>query len=72
MVVVAPFGSSVPADVQALVNKAAADVAKGFNPFTGPIKDNTGRVVLPLNATVGADQIGSMNWYVEGVVGKVR
>ena len=72
MVVVAPFGPSVPADVQALVNKAAVEVANGFNPFTGPLKDNRGSTALPYGATVGADQMGSMNWYVEGVVGKVR
>jgi len=72
MVVIAPFGVSVPADVQELVNKSAAEVVKGFNPFTGPITDNRGRTVLPPNATVGADQIGRMNWYVEGVVGKVQ
>ena len=72
MVVVAPFGPSVPSEVQALVKKAADEVANGFNPFTGPVKDNRGRIVLPPGASVGADQMGSMNWYVEGVVGKVR
>lgn len=72
MVAMAPFGASVPADVQAQVNAAATKVAKGFNPFTGPLKSNTGSQVLPPGATVGADQMGSLNWYVEGVVGKVR
>jgi len=28
--------------------------------------------VLPPGATVGADQMGRMNWYVEGVVGQVK
>ena len=50
----------------------ATEVANGFNPFTGPVKDNRGRTVLPPGATVGVDQMGSMNWYVEGVVGKVQ
>src|SRR5258706_3377828 len=72
MVVVAPFGPSVSPEVQALVKKAAAEVANGFNPFPGPVKDNRGRIVLPPGASVGADQMGGMNWYVEGVVGKVR
>lgn len=72
MVAIAPFGTSVPADVQDLVNKAAAKVAKGFNPFSGPMMDNRGNLVLPPGATVGADQMGSMSWYVDGVVGKVR
>ncbi|MBG9390053.1 BMP family ABC transporter substrate-binding protein [Caenimonas aquaedulcis] len=72
MVVVAPFGAAVPPDVQAQVRRAADEIAKGFNPFTGPIKDNRGRTVLPANATVGNDQMGRLNWYVEGVVGKVQ
>ena len=72
MVAIAPFGASVPPAVQAQVNKAAAEVAAGFNPFTGPLKDNKGSTVLPAGASVGADQMGGMNWYVEGVIGKVR
>ena len=72
MVAIAPFGAAVPPAVQAQVNKAAAEVAAGFNPFTGPLKDNKGSTVLPAGASVGADQMGGMNWYVEGVIGKVR
>src|ERR1700674_3236322 len=72
MVVVAPFGTSVPADVQAAVAKSAEEVRRGFNPFTGPLRDNRGGTALPPGATVGVDQMGRMNWYVEGVVGKVR
>jgi basic membrane lipoprotein Med (substrate-binding protein (PBP1-ABC) superfamily) len=72
MVVVAPFGESVPPDVRAAVTKSAEDVRKGFNPFMGPLKDNRGGLALPPGASVGVDQMGSMNWYVEGVVGKVR
>jgi basic membrane protein A and related proteins len=72
MVAMAPFGAAVPADVQVQVNAAAAQVTKGFNPFTGPLKSNTGATVLPPGASVGADQMGSMNWYVDGVIGKVK
>jgi len=72
MVAMAPFGAAVPPEVQALVNAAAAKVAKGFNPFTGPLKSNTGAQALPPGASVGADQMGGMNWYVDGVVGTVR
>ena len=37
MITVAPFGSAVPETVRAQVTAAADKVAKGFNPFTGPI-----------------------------------
>ena len=72
MVAIAPFGAAVPADVQKLVNDAAGKIKKGFNPFTGPITDNQGNQALPPGASIGNDQMGNFNWYVEGVVGKVR
>jgi basic membrane lipoprotein Med (substrate-binding protein (PBP1-ABC) superfamily) len=72
MVAMAPFGPSVPADTRKLVNAAAAKVQQGFNPFTGPLMTNRKTLALPSGATVGPDQMGTMNWYVEGVIGKVR
>jgi len=57
--------------------KAKVDEAKAFlvaNPgavFRGPIKDSTGKEVLAAGA-VGDDKFkGEMNFYVEGVEGKV-
>lgn len=72
MVTIAPFGAAVPAEVQKLVNDAAAKIKKGFNPFVGPIQDNAGNTALPMGASIGNDQMGNFNWYVEGVIGKVR
>jgi basic membrane lipoprotein Med (substrate-binding protein (PBP1-ABC) superfamily) len=72
MIAIAPFGASVPPDVQKLVNAAAARIQGGFNPFTGPIRDNEGSVQIPYGASKGNDQMGSFNWYVEGVIGKAR
>ncbi len=72
MVAIAPFGPSVPAEAQKLVNDAANRIMKGFNPFTGPLMDNTGNIALPPGASIGNDQMGNFNWYVEGVIGKVR
>ena len=72
MVAMAPFGPSVPPAVQKAVTDSANTIAKGFNPFTGPLVDNTGRVQLPSGASMGADQMGTFNWYLQGVVGKVK
>ena len=72
MVAIAPFGPSVSADVQKQVNDAAQKIIKGFNPFTGPIKDNRGSVVLPPGASIGNDQMGGFDWYAEGIIGKVK
>jgi len=72
MVALAPFGPRVPPDVQKQVRAEADRIAKGFNPFTGPLVDNVGRVQVPAGVSMGADQMGTFNWYTEGVVGKVR
>ena len=72
MVAIAPFGAAVSADVQKLVNEAAERVTKGFNPFTGPLLDNQGIERIRYGGSMGADQMGTFHWYVEGVIGKIQ
>ena len=72
MVVIAPFGSAVPSETQALVTAAADKVAKGFNPFTGPITDNAGVVRIKEGESLGNDKMGDFDWYVAGVIGKAK
>ena len=72
MVAVAPFGASVPTNVRKLVTDSVASVANGFNPFTGPITDNTGVVQIKAGESWGGDKMGDFSWYVDGVVGKVK
>jgi len=70
MMAVAPFGNSVTADARNAVQEAVARLAKGFNPFTGPITDNQGKVQIKTGETWGGDQMGNFTWFVEGIVGK--
>ena len=72
MIAIAPFGSAVPQTTQAAVTAAADKVAKGFNPFTGPITDNTGAVRIKEGEAWGGDKMGNFDWYVEGVIGKAK
>ena len=72
MIAIAPFGSAVPETTQAAVTAAADKVAKGFNPFTGPIADNTGVVRIKEGEAWGGDKMGNFDWYVEGVIGKAK
>jgi basic membrane protein A and related proteins len=72
MLAVAPFGASVPKDVQTLVTATADKVAGGYNPFTGPIKDNTGVVRIADGEAWGNDKMGKFDWYAEGVIGKAK
>jgi basic membrane protein A and related proteins len=72
MMAIAPFGPAVPKDVQDLVSAAADKVEKGFNPFTGPVTDNTGTVRIAAGESWGGDKMGNFDWYVEGVIGKAK
>jgi basic membrane protein A len=72
MMAVAPFGAKVPPDVRTLVTASADKVAQGFNPFTGPITDNTGAVRIPAGESWGGDKMGNFDWYVESVIGKAK
>jgi hypothetical protein len=62
----------VPPAVQAQVKAAADKIVKGFNPFTGPIVDNTGVIRINAGEAWGGDKMGNFDWYVAGVIGKVK
>jgi basic membrane protein A and related proteins len=72
MMVIAPFGKAVPQPTRALVTEAADKIAKGYNPFTGPITDNTGVVRIKQDEAWGGDKMGNFDWYVAGVIGKAK
>ncbi len=72
MIAIAPFGSAVPEATRAAVTAVADKVEKGFNPFTGPITDNTGVVRIKAGEAWGGDKMGNFDWYVEGVIGKAK
>ncbi len=72
MLAVAPFGADVPQAVRDKTLEAAARVAAGFTPFTGPLYDNNGAPQLRAGETMGPDRMGEFNWYVAGVVGRLR
>ncbi len=71
-VALAPFNPVVPKDVQEAVNKAKAGIVAGtVSPFAGPIKDNEGKERLAAGKTLSDEDLNKMNYYVEGVQGKV-
>ncbi len=72
MIRMAPFNPVVPKDVQDLVNKTAADIGAGrFHPFTGPMKDSDGKERLAAGKAISDDVLSKMDYYVEGVQGKL-
>jgi simple sugar transport system substrate-binding protein len=72
MIKLAPFNKVVPQDVQDQVKKAEADIAAGkLHPFSGPMKDNAGKERLAAGKTITDGDLSKMDYYVEGVVGKL-
>jgi basic membrane protein A and related proteins len=69
-----PYGSAVSAAARAKANEAKAKLTDGsLVIYTGPIKDNTGKVVIPAGTTETQTDINleKMNYLVEGVIGKI-
>lgn len=70
-----PYGKVVSAKARAHADKVRAGFMKGnFVVYQGPIKDNTGREVIPKGK--GYEQtdiwLENMDWLVEGVVGRTK
>jgi simple sugar transport system substrate-binding protein len=63
---------AVPKDVADLVLAKGQEIAEGkFHPFTGPIKAGDGKEVAAAGQSLTDEQLGQMDYYVQGVVGKV-
>ena len=69
-----PFGAGAnPAAIKAA--KSAIQAMKDGTPiFVGPIKDNTGKLVVPAGTTYGpyAPELFKTNYLIEGVVGSIK
>ena len=66
------FGPKVPPAVRDEVLARARDIASGkLKPFTGPIMDNEGHLVLAQGKSMTDAQILGMNFLVAGVQGKI-
>ncbi len=68
----APVASMVPEDVKKLVEKEKKDIIEGkLEIFAGPIKGQDGKVKVEKDKKVTDKELLEMNWFVEGVEGKV-
>lgn len=70
---IAPFGPKVPQEVQDLVKQTQADLEAGkIVVFAGPIKDQDGNIKIAEGETLTDDLMGSVDWFVEGVIGSPK
>jgi basic membrane protein A and related proteins len=66
------LNASLPKDLVDMVTTKGEEIRGGkFHPFTGPVKTNDGKEVLAKDAVMTDEQLNKMDFYVQGVVGKV-
>ncbi len=72
MIKLAPLNPTIPPDVKALVAKQEADIKAGtLHPFAGPVTDQDGKTRVPAGRNMTDDELGKMDYYVEGVASKL-
>ncbi len=72
MVKMGEYNKNLPADVVALAQSVALGIGEGkVHPFTGPIKDQSGKIVVEAGKVADDGMLAGMNFYVEGVVGSI-
>lgn len=70
---IAPFGPKVPQEVQDLVMQAKTDIESGMTVvFKGPILDQDGNVKVAEGEVLGPEAMGSVDWFVQGVIGSPK
>jgi simple sugar transport system substrate-binding protein len=72
MIKLAPMNAAVPKDVKDLVTKLEGEIIAGkLQPFAGPVVDQDGKTRVPAGKAMTDDEIGKMDYYVQGVASKL-
>ncbi|AJQ96834.1 BMP family ABC transporter substrate-binding protein [Gynuella sunshinyii] len=68
LLTISSVNKNLPEDVVAKIAAELAKIESGeLKPFTGPIKDNTGKVVVPAGHSLTDQELAAVNWYAEGI-----
>jgi simple sugar transport system substrate-binding protein len=63
---------NLPADVKAKISETYNAIKSGeLKPFTGPIKDNKGNLVVAAGHSMTDVELAQVNWYVEGITDEI-
>jgi basic membrane protein A and related proteins len=72
VVKMAPYNEAIPADVQAKLKQLEADIGSGkLHPYAGELKDQDGNVKVAAGSVLADNDIRGMNWFVNGMIGKL-
>ena len=72
MVKLAPLNDAIPAELQARIRDMEKQLtSRELHPFAGPVVDQAGKTIVPAGQRMSDEQLGKMNYYLEGVVSKI-
>ncbi|EHK54002.1 BMP family ABC transporter substrate-binding protein [Allomesorhizobium alhagi] len=72
VVKMAPYNEAIPADVQTKLKQLEADIGGGkLHPYAGELKDQGGNVKVAAGSVLSDNDIRGMNWFVNGMIGKL-
>lgn len=72
LVKLAPLGKSVSEETTKQIEEKKQEIVAGdFEPYTGPIKDQNGKVRIPEGEVASLEHLLSMDYLVEGVIGEL-
>ena len=72
MIKLAPINAAVPKDVKELVDQARGrDRQRQAAPLPGPVVDQDGKTRVPAGKVMTDDELGKMDYYVQGVASKL-
>jgi basic membrane protein A len=69
----APYGPMVSEDIKKMVEAKKQDILAGkWDVFTGPIKDQAGKLMVAEGKRMSDADMARINWFVEGVQGTIK
>jgi len=66
-----PYGDMVDEETQAQIDEVKQSFVDGGSPFAGPVKDQSGKIVVKEGEQPTYDEVETMDYFVEGVTGKI-
>jgi basic membrane lipoprotein Med (substrate-binding protein (PBP1-ABC) superfamily) len=72
VVKMAPYNEAIPADLREKLKQLEANIGSGkVHPYAGEIKDQDGNVKVAAGSVLSDPDIRGMNWFVQGMIGKL-
>ena len=72
MIRLAPLNQAIPQELQDRIRDMEQQMVDGsLHAFAGPVVDQGGKTIVPAGQNMSDDQLNQMNYYLQGVVGKI-